>query len=32
VHSLLFVAELPSFHAALPEDIIREMEQVSKKR
>ena len=32
VHSLLFAAEIPSLHAALPEDIIQEMEQVSKKR
>jgi N-glycosylase/DNA lyase len=28
-HSLLFVAELPSFRAVLPADIVQEMEQVS---
>lgn len=28
-HSLLFVAELPSFRVALPLDVVQEMEQVS---
>ena len=28
-HSLLFVAELPSFRAVLPQDVIDEMEKVS---
>lgn len=31
-HSLLFVAELPSFRPVLPSDILKEMESFSKKR
>ena len=27
-HSLLFVAELPSFRATLPEDLVEEMDKV----
>jgi N-glycosylase/DNA lyase len=31
-HSLLFVAELPSFRNVLPVDVVEEMDAVSKKR
>lgn len=30
-HSLLFVAELPSFRSALPEDMLEQMDQVGRK-